>query len=359
VNNKMRLALTILAIGLIVASSLASLAASQTIATRTITETATKYTTTTMTITTGTRTLTRAITHTRTEYTTKTRTVTYTVTETMEATRTRTTTVTTTITARPGPDIRITSLKSMQLSYRPGEYIRLKIGFRNVGDPGNVRVCYGVNTPYLGDRWVTKCVDLGYMRSGETKYATDENTVFATCMVGGCVSNARVKLLYVNDRPPLDSSEKDIEVRVTIDERIKLDWTGPAMDYVTEGLRKGEARSYLISIISGPSGGTTVVELTVKRLDGGWLDWDEKADLRISRYGKCPQNEEPLIFFVKKGWKKFELTMVKIDGTIKVEDPPIVQTEFERVRYTAGQGFKLPWDSTWYVISKVCIWQSK
>jgi len=39
----------------------------------------------------------------------------------------------------------------------------LKIGFRNAGDLGNVRVCYVVNAPYLGDGWITKCVDLGYM----------------------------------------------------------------------------------------------------------------------------------------------------------------------------------------------------
>ena len=89
-NNKMKLALAILAIGLIIVSSFTSLVASQSMATKTITETTTKYTTTTTTITTGTKTLTRTITHTHTEYITRTLTRTRTLTKTIYITKTLT-----------------------------------------------------------------------------------------------------------------------------------------------------------------------------------------------------------------------------------------------------------------------------
>jgi len=88
VNSKIRSALAILAIGLIIASSFASLAASQSIVTRTITETTTKYTTTTTTITAGTKTLTTTITHTHTEYITRTLTRIITLTKTRWETKT-------------------------------------------------------------------------------------------------------------------------------------------------------------------------------------------------------------------------------------------------------------------------------
>lgn len=110
-NNKMRLALAILAIGLIIASSFMSLMALQSIATRTITKTATEYTTTTTTIIMGTKTLTRTITHTRTEYITKTLSRTVTFTRTRTKTVTSTTTTTTTVTKKVSPKAKLVYIK--------------------------------------------------------------------------------------------------------------------------------------------------------------------------------------------------------------------------------------------------------
>ena len=138
-NNKMRLALAILAIGLIIASSFVSLAASQSIATRTITETTTKYTTTTTTITTGTKTLTMTIKHTHTDYITKTRVITRTKTFTLTKTITATTTLT-----------RTETLKKPSVSFYPEKEViekPYKIIF-------HLRLTGGASAKYFVEVWI-------------------------------------------------------------------------------------------------------------------------------------------------------------------------------------------------------------
>ena len=351
-NDKMRSALTILAIGLIIASSFVSLAASQSIATRTITETTTKYTTTTTTIMTGTKTLTTTITHTHTEYITRTLTRTITLTKTKWETEIRitTSTVTTTTMAKPGPNIRISSVKATRSDYRPGEYIELQIGFKNIGDPGNVVVCYLLNTLYLGERWITRCATLGYMESGETKYITENTNIFATCAAGhvsgelGCKMPIYIRLYNVNGNPPSSPSEKSVEINVRIDDEIALDLDE---DYIIKGLRKGEARSYDIYLLIA-GGIVRNVELTVKRLDGGFFDWDEEADLLLNHYeetgdtGRLCYPNEPLRIYVKQGWKKFEVIWVRTE-------------DFSRDEDIINKGFKAPWDHGWNLVYKICV----
>lgn len=333
-----------------------------------VTVTETKYTTITTTLITGTRTLATTITHTYTDYVTRTSTITYIETITRTTTVTGTITLTTTATVTPGPNIVIDSLTAAQPEYRPGQYVVLRIGFKNIGDKGDVKVCYGVHAPYLHDRWITKCKDLGYMGSEDTKYVTDGDTVFATCEIGGCSNMISVKVLTVNNKPPLTSSAKSIWVNVKIDEEITLDWTGPGVSQIITGLRKNEVRSYSILIRVGgvtPLFGRTYrIELTVKRLDGGLFDWDQTVDLLLNHAegpfdegGLCYPNE-PIRIGVNKGFKKFELTWVNIDGTISVAYPGIIQSDFQRVGYTAEAGFRFPWDSDFYRISKICVWES-
>jgi hypothetical protein len=328
--------------------------------TSTITSTVTSFTTITS------NTVTSVTTFTTTRYTTGTMTTdvtrTYTYTRTVTITVTRTATTTTTIT---GPDVRMESLSSERQSYRPGEYIGLIMVFKNVGEAGYVNICYQINAQYLDDRWITRCRDLGFMNSGEERTIRDDNTVYAQCIVGGCTNQIiKARLSSVNNNPPIDPSERSTSVNVIIDDTITLEWTGPDTDYIIKDLRKNEVRSYHVYLVRGvpPVGSEILIELTIKRLDGGFWDWDEKVDVLLNHYqtafdpgGLCNPDNEPLRIGTNKGWKRFEITMVKVDGAVIIVHPKITQTDFQRVQYIAEQGLKWPpWDNSFSIISKAC-----
>jgi len=341
----------------------------------TITVTSTLISTVTVYTTVTSNTVTSVTTFTTTRYTTGTKTVdvtrTYTSTQTVTTTVTRTTTTTITIT---GPAVRIKSLSTEKQSYRPGEYIGLIIVFENVGGAGYVNVCYQITAEYLGDRWITRCIDLGFMNSGEERTIRDDNTVYAQCLESttltdnppiGCTNKISVRLSSVNNNPPIYPSQKSIIVNVIIDDVIILPL---GESYIIKDLRKNEVRTYhvYLSSLGAPLLGPIIlIQLTIKRLDGGIFDWDEKVDVILNHYetvfdrgGFCdplpePPNIQPLRIGTNKGWKKFEITIISRSSII-VLYPSITQTGFRRVQYIAENGFKLPWDNSFETISKVC-----
>jgi len=266
-----------------------------------------------------------------------------------------TTTTTSTTTTTVGPDIRITSLSTDKTAYRPGEPITVIMVLKNFGTASsNGKICYKLRAEYQSD-WYPfnpRCREVGRINPGESKTITDSDydpPIYGWHGGDGSLW-IRARLEKVDDKAISKPDETSTSVSIQVDGIPTLQWVGEGMTYTITGLRVNEVRSYRIKIIISGFGVTekaTYVELSIRRLWGGLADWDEKVDVQLYHYGISSPGYEPIRFLVNKGWKNFEITIVhglNDDKRVYSDNLPGIQSH--RIKYTAGYGWKAPWDNS-------------
>ncbi|HDJ89315.1 MAG TPA: hypothetical protein ENG40_01305 [Thermoprotei archaeon] len=282
----------------------------------------------------------------------------------------KTDTKTFTLKVQPEVDIRITYIETDKSVYRPGEFITLKIYLKNFGTKtakGNIE--YRIKAEYHAGWYPAypKRVNVGPIPPGGTAVIEDKG--YDGMLYGWYGGDGKLSIvvrLESVDGKKVDE-EKWTSVDIYIDDEITLDWSGKGINYIIRNLKKGEVRSYIVKIeyTFANTIEYTYMELTIKRLDGGILDWDAETDILLNREeasfdagGLCYKGTVPVRFGTQKGWKKFEIIVVSglddSSGYICVLYPHGIETN-HRVQYICEYGFKLPWDHDWSYLSKICV----
>ena len=253
-----------------------------------------------------------------------------------------------------GPDVRITNLTTGKATYRPGENITVIMEIKNSGSASSQgRIWYKLKAEYHLAFGKRRFVNVGVIGPGETKKITEsdyEPPIYGWYGDNG-VLRISAQIVQVDDQsidPPIEAST---EVKIHVENKdVTLAMSGARANYTIEDLKMDEVRSYRVKIEYSlvDSSKVTWMELTIRRVSGGLLDWDEKVDVKIEHWhniidGTCDPFYEPVRFVVDGVFKRFDVTVVhgsdQSRGLYRIY--PECPYRWHRIQYSASKGWWL------------------